>query len=457
MALCLCIEKAQRKFMQDSLHAARVLMGDSLGFHIIFVIFSLTLPILVAWFELLGIRKKDKAYIDTAKFWSKIMTVLVVAGVLSGTVIALQMSLIWPGILKFGGEVIGLPFMMETYAFLIEATFLGLYMFTWGNPKIAPMLHWFFGVMVAVGANLSAFFITSVNAWMNLPTGFDIINGKISNIDTLAAMFSRTSIIEFTHSMPGYYLAATLVLAGGYAIKILLEKRKKAGARPAKMDQIILRNLVGFAAVMFLLSGLTAHITGQYLAKHEPTKLAALELHQSTSSNAPFIYGGVPDENGEVKGPHIRVPNLLSILAGNSPSAVVEGLEETPVDKRPPLYIHILFDIKLLLVGALGSIVFGYLALRRWKPNWSHKTIVLLAIGISGPLGIIIIELGWMLTEIGRQPWAVRGYVTTAQAVTTQDTRWLGLLFPIAYVALFTVTVMALVKLVKTHGKKEVR
>lgn len=440
--------------MQDSLHAARVLMGDSLGFHIIFVIFGLTLPILTCWFELLGIRKKDKAYIDVAKFWSKIMTILVITGVISGTVIALQMSLIWPGILKFGGEVIGLPFMLETYAFLIEATFLGLYMLTWGNPKIAPMLHWFFGVMVAVGANLTAVAITSVNAWMNLPTGFDIVNGKISNIDTAAAMFSRTTFIELVHSMPGYYLAAALTVAGGYAIKVLLANRRKTKNKSAAMDQIILRKLVGFAAIMFIISGITGHMSGQYLAKYEPSKLAAIELHYKTTANAPFIYGGVPDENGQVTGPHISIPNLLSILAGNSPSTVVEGLEQTPANKRPPLYVHVLFDIKMLLVGLLGAITFGYLALRRWKPAWANKTSVLAAVGVSGLIGITIIELGWMLTEIGRQPWAVRGYVTVAQAVTTRDTRLLGLIFPLAYVALFTVTILALRKIMKQPGRK---
>lgn len=121
--------------MNEGTEAARVLMGDSLGFHIIFVMFGLTLPVLVSWFEHMGIKHKDQKLINLAKFWSKIMAMMVITGVISGTIIALQMSLVWPGILKFGGEVIGLPFMFETYAFLIEATFLALYMATWNRPK----------------------------------------------------------------------------------------------------------------------------------------------------------------------------------------------------------------------------------------------------------------------------------------------------------------------------------
>lgn len=440
--------------MQESLHAARVLMGDSLGFHIIFVLFSLTLPILVCWFEWLGIRKKDKAYTQVAKFWSKIMALIVIAGVISGTVVALQMSLIWPGILKFGGQVIGLPFMLETYAFLVEATFLGLYMLTWNNPKISQKLHLFFGVMVAIGANASAFVITTVDAWMNLPTGFDIVGGKISNVDTVHAMFSQTSMIEFLHSMPGYFLAAALTIAGAYAFKLIRVRSKDRSTAKYKMDRIIIRNLVAFSAVMFIFSGITAHFTGQYLAKHEPVKLAAIELQYKTEDHAAFVYGGIAGENNTIQGPHISVPSLLSVLSGYSANTVVQGLDRTPVNQRPPLWVHILFTIKLLLVGILGAIAFGYLIVKRWKPAWAQKRSTLIWVGLSGFIGIIIIELGWMLTEIGRQPWAVRGYVTTTQAVTSHDTRLLSWVFPVAYVALGTVTLLALHKIIRDNHTK---
>jgi cytochrome d ubiquinol oxidase subunit I len=432
-------------------------MGDSLGFHIIFVLFSLTLPILVCWFEWIGMRKKDKAYTNVAKFWSKIMTLIVVAGVISGTVIALQMTLIWPGILKFGGEVIGLPFMLETYAFLVEATFLGLYMTTWNNPKVPPMLHWFFGIMTAIGATASAFAITSVNAWMNLPTGFKIVGGKISDIDVLGAMFSQTSLITFAHSMPGYYLAAALTVAGAYALKLMRVRKQNRSDSTYKMDRIIIRNLVGFAAVMIIFSGITAHFTGQYLAEHEPVKLAAIELQYKTEDHAPFVYGGVAGLNDTIQGPHISVPNLLSILSGYSADTVVQGLDRTPVDERPPLYVHLLFTIKLLLVGALVVIAFGYLALRRWKPAWAQNRGTLILVGISGFVAIVVIELGWMLTEIGRQPWAVRGYVTTEQAITTHDVGLLGLIFPTAFLALGIVTALALRKIIIAENRKSAK
>lgn len=442
----------------DSLQAARVLMGDSLGFHIIFVLFGLTLPILVSWFEWMGIVKKDKKLIAIAHFWSKIMALLVIAGVISGTIIALQMSLVWPGILKFGGEVIGLPFMFETYAFLIEAVFLALYMTTWNSKRVSQRLHAVFGLFIILGSTMSAYAITSVNGWMNLPTGFDIISGKFENIDVLQAMFSTTALVEFFHSMPGYYFAASLTIAGLYAFKILRSKYRDRNSAKHTYDWFIIQKLMLFAAFMFVLSGITADITGKYLAKHEPEKLAAIELNYETQSNAPLIVGGVAGPNDTILGPHFKIPGALSLLAGNSTDTVVQGLNETPEDERPPLYIHTLFDIKMTFINILMVVVVGYFVLRRWRKQWLQRPPVLIAIGVAGYLALAIVELGWMLTEIGRQPWAVRGYLRTAEALTkTNDITSFGYLFPLSYVLLFAVTVLGIRKIVRDEAAKNRR
>lgn len=440
--------------MQDSLQASRVLMGDSLGFHIIFVLFGLTLPILVSWFEWMGIRRKDQKLIDIAHFWSKIMALLVIAGVISGTIIALQMSLVWPGILKFGGEVIGLPFMFETYAFLIEAVFLALYMSTWNRKGVSQRMHAIFGLFIILGSTLSAFAITSINGWMNLPTGFDIVDGKFENIDVLKAMFSTTSLVEFFHSMVGYYLAATLVIIGLYAAKILKSKYRDRDSSKHKYDWLIIQKLMIFAVVAFVFSGITADITGKYLAKHEPEKLAAVELNYQTGSNVPLIVGGVAGPDNTIVGPHFKIPNALSILAGNSPSTVVKGLDEFDQDKLPPLYIHTFFDIKMTLINVLMVIIPGYFVLKKWRPDWLKRSWVLFTIFLTSYFGIIIVELGWMITEIGRQPWAVRGYLTTEEALTkTHDISTFGYLFPISYVLLFAVTIIGIKRIVASSNK----
>lgn len=450
----------KRKYMvtiveNEGLNAARVLMGDSLGFHIIFVMFSLTLPLLVSIFEFMGIRRNDQNLINIAKFWSKIMTALVITGVISGTIIALQMSLVWPGILKFGGEVIGLPFMFETYAFLLEAVFLALYMATWNSKRMKPWAHWAIGVGVFISVSLTAFAITSVNAWMNNPTGFDYVNGKLININVWEAMFSQTSLVTFAHSMPAYFFASTLTIAGLYVIKILRSKPTDRLKDKHEYDWLIIRWLMIIATVLFVLLGITADITGKYLAKHEPNKLAAIELNYKTRSNAPMLIGGIPGENDTVAGPHIEIPGLLSMLAGNSTETIVKGLDQVPVDERPPLYVHILYMIKMSIIGLLALLFVLYFALKKWRPDVRKQTWFLLPLTIMGILAITLVQLGWMLTEIGRQPWSVRGYLKTEEALTkTNDITSFGYFFPLSYVVLFIVTALAIRKLVQLEYKK---
>ena len=429
-------------------------MGDSLGFHIIFVMFGLTLPVLVSWFEWVGIRKKDQRYLKTARLWSKIMTVLVITGVLSGTIIALQMSLVWPGILQFGGQVIGLPFMFETYAFLIEAIFLALYMATWQSKRVAPLLHWSFSLFIILGSALSAFAITSVNAFMNLPTGFMFVQGKLENIDVFRAMFSETSLIEFAHSMPGYYLAASLAIAGIYGIKIARDRYSNRLKQSHSFDWTIMQRLVLFAAACLVAVIITADLTGKYLAKHEPAKLATIEIVDHTTANAPFIFGGVEGTDGKVAGPYIKIPDALSILAGGSPSYKVTGLNEIPEKYRPPEYIRAIFNLKLTLIMLLTAALAAYLALRAWRPVWLARASILVPISLIFFSGIVIVEFGWIITEVGRQPWAVRGYVTTAQALTkTHDITSFGYFFPLSYVALFAVTILALRRIVDSKQR----
>lgn len=440
----------------EAAHAARVLMGDSLGFHIVFVLFGLGLPVLVNWFEWWGIKRNDQKLIDLAHFWSKIMAVLVITGVVSGTIIALQMSLVWPGILQFGGEVIGLPFLFETYAFLIEAVFLALYMVTWNKKSVPRVLHAAFGSMIILGSTMSAYAITSINGWMNLPTGFDIVAGKFENIDVLQAMFSRTALIEFFHSMIGYYLACFLTVAGLYALKIARSRYQQRLGSGHKLDWLIVHRLMMVAALLFVLSGVTADLTGKYLAKYEPVKLAAIELNDTTRANAPLIIGGVPGENGQATGPHFEIPGALSLLAGNSTKTEVKGLNEYPEKDRPPLYVHTLFDIKMTIITFFALGVVAFFGIKYLRPQWMARRWVLLPLSTGGILAIILVELGWMMTEIGRQPWAVRGYVTTEQALTkTHNVASFGYVFPLLYVVLFCVTVIAIHRLVNDEKHRK--
>lgn len=439
---------------EHALQASRVLMGDSLAFHILFVLFGLALPILVSFFELLAIKRKDTALYNLAHKWSKIMALLVITGVISGTIIAFQMTLVWPGILKFGGTVIGLPFALETYAFLVEAIFLALYMFTWNDRRVPKLLHWVFGLFVILGSTASAFMITSVNAWMNVPAGFDFINGKITNVNVVRAMFSPTTFVEFFHSMPGYYLAAALGIAGLYSLKLLRTKATERTSKSHRLDWLVLKTVMIFAAISFVLVAITGDITGKYLAKHEPVKLATIEAVQKTTTNAPFILGGKSNQDGELSGVYLKVPDLLSILAGGSRGFKVTGLEEFKKSERPPAYIHTIFDIKLLAIGAISAVLIGYFSMLWLRPQWLNSTPALAVFTGAGVLGMLVVELGWMITEIGRQPWAVHGYVTTKEALTQSHTvSALAYIFPLSYVALFAVTYIGIQRILRAPKK----
>ena len=425
-------------------------MGDSLGFHIIFVLLSLTIPILMSWFELRGIVRKDPRDTATAKFWSKLAAILVVAGVLSGTIIALQMTLVWPGILKFGGKVIGLPFMFETYAFLIEAVFLSLYLTTWG--KVKPLVHWVFGLFVILGSALSAYTITSVNAWMNYPTGFNYVDGKIVDVNVWAAMFSTPALVEFAHSMPAYLLTGTLIFVSGYTIRLLRAKKLKLSAATIDYTKKLIHHLMLFALALLVLTGIAGDLSGKYLAAYEPSKLAALELNYETRSDVPLLIGGVGQPDGTILGPHFEIPYGLSLLVGNIPSQVVVGLNDIPAKDMPPLSIHTFFNIKMTLLDALVAIFVLYFGLYYFKRAWLYKKLVLGLVALLPLMAVGMIEFGWMITEIGRQPWAVRGYVTTVEAFTTSTgVHVFGFLFPLAFVLLLIATIVALRKLIRSE------
>ena len=343
--------------------------------------------------------------------------------------------------------------MFETYAFLIEAVFLALYMSTWNNKRVPRWLHILFGIGIIVGSTMSAYAITSVNAWMNMPVGFDMINGQVANANVWHAMFSTTAVIEFVHSMPGYYLASSLFIASLYCIRLLKVRLKDRLSKKHSYDWVIIKRLVLFSIGCLVVLVITADITGKYLAKYEPVKFAAIEMVDKTDNHLPFVFGGVPGTDGDIKGPYFVVPNALSFLVGNDTATVVKGINEYPQDQRPPSYIRALFNIKLTLVGLLTALLAIFVALMLWRPRWLAQRIFLLPFAVVGFTGLVIMELGWMLTEIGRQPWAVTGYVTTKEAVTkTHNVASFGYIFPLAYVLMLVVTILAIRKIVRDQN-----
>jgi cytochrome d ubiquinol oxidase subunit I len=436
----------------DHVNAGRVLMGDSLGFHIIFVMLGIALPLFTLFIEYWAIRRKSAELMKTAKLWSYIASVLVVTGVISGTVVALQMFFVWPGILQFGGKVIGVGFMLEGYAFLIEAIALAFYVATWN--KIKGYKHIFIGAFIPLGAALSGVLITAVNAWMNHPTGFEMINGVVSNPKPFTALFNQTTFLEVTHSMFAYYGSVALLIAGIYSYTLL--RKKSVSKTKADTAHFIISRMAVIAVICMLVVGYLGDRSAVYLAEKEPVKLAAMEILDTTQDNAPFRFGGKLDKETGVSNGGLTFDGGLSWLAKGSTDAEVKGLDSVDKQFWPPLVVHTLFDIKLALIPLLLIVPLVFLGLYKKAKAKAFSKPMLIAMMVTGLAGIVVTELGWMLTEIGRQPWAVTGHVLTKDAFTTSPgVQALGFLFPTVFVILFVLTYIALRKTISSFNARK--
>ena len=437
--------------MELSTNAARALMADSLGFHIIFAMLGVGLPLVILLIEQLGLRRKDPLILEHAKRLSYASIILVVACVASGTIISIQMSLMWANLIEFGGPIMGLAFGWEGYAFMLEAVFLAFYVTTWG--KIKGWKHWIIGVPVAIGSFGSAFAITLGNAWMQNPGTLNIVDGVVQSNNPAADLFTKTAFFMISHSVAGYCLATVLCVLGVYAFYTLRFKPK--GRDQPAVRQIMLR-LSATAVLFIVITGAIGHFQTQYLAESQPRKFAAIELNEKTQTNAPYIIGGHWREDGTVEG-GIRVPGMLSVLTGDSLSTEVKGLQDFPKDTWPMLFVNILFESKLALVALISAVTILFTTLHYKKlsakfQKWRYSKPMLIALLPLGPIAIIIVELGWMVAEFGRQPFVVNGYMRTSEAFSGQIGSW-GFIFPTLFIGLFIVTSVALWLLFKEQGK----
>ncbi|MCA9521526.1 MAG: cytochrome ubiquinol oxidase subunit I [Myxococcales bacterium] len=394
----------------SNLLAARLQMAISLGFHIIFAVIAMAMPLLMVVAEWRFIRTGDALYRDLAKRWCKGTAIMFAVGAVSGTVLSFELGLLWPTFMKHAGPVIGMPFSMEGFAFFLEAIFLGIYLYGW--ERVPPRAHWFSGVMVLVSGTLSGIFVVCANAWMNTPRGFRIVDHKIVDIDVWAAMFNPAAFSQALHMTLAAFASVGFAVAAVHAYALL-----KGSANAFHRRALEIALLVGaVAALGQLVSG---DISAKHVAKHQPIKFAALEAHWETTRGAPARIGGWPDQKREITRFSIEIPYLLSVLAFNDPHAEVKGLKSVPRELRPPVLVtHLAFQ---LMVGcgvflALVALLAGWLRLR--KIDVASRRWFLRLLAASGPLGFIAIEAGWTVTEVGRQPYVIQGLMRTRSAVT---------------------------------------
>jgi cytochrome d ubiquinol oxidase subunit I len=429
---------------------ARWQMGLSLGFHIIFAVIGMAMPIMMVAAEAAWLRTRRPEYLDLAKRWARGTAILFAVGAVSGTVLSFELGLLWPTFMAFAGPIIGMPFSLEGFAFFLEAIFLGLYLYGWDRLRSAA--HVFAGVMVALSGALSGAFVVTVNAWMNTPAGFRVVDGVLVEVEPFTAMFNPAAGAQVVHMLLAAYSAVGIAVAGIHARLLLRDP-----ADPFHRRAFVIALLVGLPPA--LAQPLAGDWAGKVLARTQPAKLAALEGHFETGTYAPLRIGGIPDVNAEETRYSIEIPGGLSFLAHGDPSARVVGLKDLPRDEWPPvLPVHIAFQV-MVGIGSWLALLAIWAGLLSWRRRLFESRLFLRAMFWSTTLGFVAIEAGWIVTELGRQPWIVQGVMKTSEAVTPMP----GLvapfiLFTLIYIVLAAV-VVALIRrtIVETAPRRGVR
>jgi cytochrome d ubiquinol oxidase subunit I len=389
---------------------ARSQMAMSLAFHIIFAALGIGMPLLMAIAEGMYLRTGQPVYLDLSKRWSRGTAVLFAVGAVSGTVLSFELGLLWPGFMEKAGAIIGMPFSLEGFAFFTEAIFIGVYLYGWNH--LSPLLHWLSGIIVAVSGIFSGIFVVTANAWMNAPAGFKLVDGKFTDIDPMAAMLNPASFHEVLHMTLAAFVATGFAVAAVHAF-FLLRDRNNVFHRSA------LGIALSVACISIPLQILSGDHSARVVGRLQPAKLAAMEADYHTQSGAPLVIGGIPNDETRTTDGALRIPRGLSLLLDHDSTAKVVGLEEFPRNDWPNVRIvHWSFDLMVAAGMAMLALAFwsGWLWSTR-RTLAEHKWL-LRALIAAGPLGFLAIEAGWVVTEVGRQPWIIYGVMRTEDAFT---------------------------------------
>jgi cytochrome d ubiquinol oxidase subunit I len=431
----------------SNLIAARIQMGNSLGFHIIFSVLSIGMPLLLCIAEGLGLWRKDPEWMLLARRWSKAVALIFIVGAVSGTVISFELGLLWPSYINFAGSIIGPLFAIEGIFFFVEAIFLGIYLYGWD--RLSPRAHWICSFPIWISGIFAAFIIVTVNSWMNTPAGFQVQNGKITGINSWQAIFNPSQPYEIMHMVLAAFVGIGFGVAMVYAIAILRGKRDGYHRKA-----MLLGLTVGLVSIP--LQMLAGDAIARSLATQQPIKLASMEAVYNTSSHVPLHLMGIPNvpqQSWYTQG--LVIPNGLSLLVGFSPDTTVIGLNSVPANDRPgdPLIviIHLAFDLMVLFgtFMTLVAIVFWILFIVR-RGRMPEFGWLLWGIILCGPLAFLAVECGWVVTEEGRQPWVIYNYLRTSDAVTVAP--YLNFtfgVFTIIYIVISIILIVLLLRLAR--------
>jgi cytochrome bd ubiquinol oxidase subunit I len=432
--------------MFTNLIAARTQMGVSFVFHIIFSVLGVGLPVLLCFAEGLALLRKDASLMMLARQWTRAFAILFAIGAVSGTIVEFEISLVWPPFAGQAGAIIGLPFAEEGFAFFMEGIFLGLYLYGWG--RLAPKVHWLLTIPIVLAGSSSAWFITSANSWMNSPTGFQLLHGTMTNINPFAAILNPSTPFETVHMILACYVSTGFGAAAVYAFGMLRGKRDDYHRKALLL-------CIAVGAVAIPLQIFTGDLNARNVERSQPAKYAAMEGVMRSGYGLPLYIGGIPNPQTGQTPFAIVIPQGESLLSHFALNTYTKGLDAFPPGDRPePVRVHLAFDgmvgcgFFILLVGA----VFWWLYFRR-KWRIPEQKWLLAGVVIAGICGFLAVELGWITTEEGRQPWIIYNIMHVASAVTPDQLMTISfIVFSIIYLFLGSTLVVFLLQL--AHRKK---
>ena len=412
----------------DVLLLSRLQFAAATFFHFLFVPLTLGLSILIAIMETLSVTKRDEEYRRMAKFWGKLFLINFAIGVVTGLTLEFQFGTNWSKYSEYVGDVFGSILAIEaTLAFFLESTFIAVWLFGW--KKLSPKAHAITIWLVAIAANISAFWILVANAWMQHPVGYVIRNGRAELANFFEVITQKFAILEVLHTVSAAYILSGFFVMGVSAYHILRKQNSRFFVRSFRLALV-------FSLIFSIFEVVEGHMHGAELSEKQPAKLAAMEAHWETKSNAPFNLFQIPDvRNERNKMEFISIPGALSILATHSAAGVVKGLKDFPPDERPPVLLT--FASFRIMVG-LGFL-FALLTIVGWfrRKKLEESPLFLRVMLYSIPLPYIAIQLGWIVAEVGRQPWIVYGLMKTSQGVSSIAVSQVGTTL-VAFIAVYS-------------------
>jgi cytochrome d ubiquinol oxidase subunit I len=400
----------------SNLLAARELMSFTLGFHIVLACLGVAFPAIFLTANYLGLRRRDEDAMRLARRWSKVAAVTFATGAVTGTVLSFEFGLLWPRFMERFGDAFGIAFAVEGIFFFTEAIFLAIYIYGW--KRLGDWAHFWSGLPMVVAGIGGAFSVVTANSWMNQPQGFTLDPaGKVVDTAPLKVLFNPAWGYEVPHMILAAYMVTGFLVASVYAVGMLRGRRD----RLHRLGLLIPLTVALIATPIQIYVGDTA---ARSVADHQPAKFAAFECIGRTGTHRAEYIGGICTSDG-VKGA-IRIPGLDSWLVGFNTDTKVTGLDSVPANERPPAntLLHLSFDTMVGIGTALLALGV-WLAVVWWRRREIPRTRWFLrAVAVSGAAAILALWCGWVVTEVGRQPWIVQGFMRTSAAVTEAKGIW---------------------------------